>query len=149
MDDYIRSHKFVKHYTRYMDDFVVFVTNWRKGKVLREGISLRLFSMGLRLKENYQMFRFVDRGLDFVGYRFFRDYTILRKRNLYNLYKKECSAISLRKAQSIISSLGFASHCFSSKVRKLFNKKQLLNIIRRGGNNWHTHLCNLPQIGLA
>ena len=39
------------------------------------------------VKENYQMFRFVDRGLDFVGYRFFGDYTILRKRNLYNLYK--------------------------------------------------------------
>lgn len=149
MDDYIRSHKFVKHYIRYMDDFVIFVTNWRKGKALREGISLRLFNMGLRLKENYQMFRFVDRGLDFVGYRFFKDYTILRKRNLYNLYKKECNAISLKKAQSIISSLGFASHCFSSKVRKIFNKKQLINIIRRGGNNWRTHLCNLPQIGLA
>ena len=68
---------------------------------------------------------------------------------LYKLYRKECSAISLKKAQSIISSLGFASHCFSSRVRKIFNKKRLINIIRRGGNNWHTHLCNLPQIGLA
>ena len=84
-----------------------------------------------------------------MGYRFFSGYTVLRKRNLYRLYKKECSAITLKKAQSIVSSLGFATHCFSSKVRKLFNKGQLINIIKRGGKNWRTHLCSSPQIGLV
>ena len=152
MDEHIRSHKFVKHYIRYMDDFVIFVTNRRKTKKLRESISSILKDIGLKLKENYQMFKFEDRGLDFIGYRFFGGYTILRKRNLVKLYKKNHKldrVVTLRKAQSIISSLGFATHCYSSKIRKVFNIKHLKDIIRRGDINWHTHLHNLPQIGIA
>ena len=152
VDEYIRSHNFVKHYIRYMDDMLIFVSNWRKAKKLREGINEELAKLGLTLKENYQLYHYKDRGIDFVGYRFFNKLTILRKRNLKRLYRKHLkldSVITMREAQSIMSMLGFATHCYSSRVRKLFNTKQLRDIIRRGDRNWHTHLCSLPQIGVA
>lgn len=135
VDEYIRSHKFVKHYIRYMDDMLIFVTNKRKAKTLREGINKELAKLGLTLKSNYQLYHYSDRGIDFVGYRFFEGLTILRKRNLYSLYResnKLISVITLHTAQSILSKLGFASHCYSSKVRKLFNTKRLKDTVRRG-----------------
>lgn len=135
MDECIRSHKFVKHYIRYMDDFVVFVSNRRKAKSLREHIFKILAKLGLKLKENYQLYGFRDRGLDFVGYRFFEDYTILRKRNMKKLYRKRYKlgkVITFRIAQSIMSSLGYATHCYSSKLRKIFNTKQLKGVINIG-----------------
>ena len=151
VDEYIRSHKFVKHYIRYMDDMLIFVTNKRKAKMLREGINKELAKLGLTLKSNYQLYHYSDRGIDFVGYRFFKSLTILRKRNLYNLYSENNKlglVVTLHTAQSILSRLGFASHCYSSRVRKLFNTKRLKNIVRGGAENCHTHSHNLQMIGL-
>ena len=151
VDEYIRSHKFVKRYIRYMDDMVIYVSNKRKAKQLREGINNVLYNLGLKLKENYQMYHYKDRGIDFVGYRFFGKLTILRKRNLYNMYSENNrlgSVITLHTAQSILSRLGFASHCYSSRVRKLFNTKHLKGIVRGGAENCHTHSHNLQMIGL-
>lgn len=151
MDEYIRSHKFVKHYIRYMDDFVIFVTNRRKAKKLREGIAEVLAKIGLKLKENYQLYKFSDRGLDFVGYRFFGKYTILRKRNLVKIYRQKDKlkgVITEHTAMSILSRLGFATHCFSSYARKLFNMKHLKDIVRGSEYNWLMHSHNLQMIGL-
>ena len=152
IDEYIRSHKFVKRYIRYMDDMIIYVSNRRKAKQLREGINNRLHSLGLKLKENYQMYNYKDRGIDFVGYRFFNKLTILRKRNLYSLYSvanKLTPVITLHNAQSIISRLGFATHCFSSYVRKLFNVKHLKDLAKGGDYSWPTHSHNLPLIGIT
>ena len=83
---------------------------------------------------------------------FFDKLTILRKRNLYNIYNvanKLESVITLHNAQSIISRLGFATHCFSSYARKLFNMKHLKDIVRGSEYNWHTHLHNLQMTGVA
>lgn len=125
MDEYIRSHSFVKHYIRYMDDFVVYITNRRKAKLLREGISNVLSKIGLRLKENYQLYKYNDRGIDFVGYRFFGKLTILRRRNLYKLYRQYLrlgKVITRHTAMSIMSRLGFASHSFCVNLRTYLQK---------------------------
>lgn len=70
-----------------MDDMVIFGSNKKKLHKTRKEIEAYLETEGLRLKDNWQVFRFdyvkdgkrKGRDLDFMGFRFFRDRTILRK----------------------------------------------------------------------
>ena len=140
LDETIRANKTVSHYIRYMDDFVIFVRNKRKAKAIKAIILGELSKLGLRLKSNYQMFALSDRGLDFVGYRFFRKYTILRKRNHFKLLR-QARRMSLRShwgvksCQSIMSRLGLCTHCHSKYqykvVGNLININAVKEIIRR------------------
>lgn len=50
-------------------------------------------NLDLDIKSNYQIFSVDDRGIDFLGYRSFRNYTILRK-STYKQYKKKMLRIS-------------------------------------------------------
>ena len=86
------------------------------------------------------MFALSDRGLDFIGYRFFRKYTILRKRNHSKLLR-QARRMSLRShwgvksCQSIMSRLGLCTHCHSKYqykvVGNLININAVKEIIRR------------------
>ena len=122
-----------------MDDFVIFVRNKRKAKGLKPVISHELSKLGLRLKGNYQLFALADRGLDFIGYRFFRTYTILRKRNHFKLLRqaKRMSARhnwKVKSCQSITSRLGMCKHCYSKyqyrEVGRLVNLYSIKEVIR-------------------
>lgn len=71
-----------------MDDMVIFGSNKRKLHDIRIKISGYLENeLGLELKDNWQVFRFdyikkgkhTGRPLDFMGFKFYRDRTILRK----------------------------------------------------------------------
>lgn len=71
-----------------MDDMVIFGSNKKKLHKIREAISQYLETeLGLQLKGNWQIFRFdyakggkhYGRALDFMGFRFYRNKTILRK----------------------------------------------------------------------
>lgn len=66
-------------FVRYMDDYVIFGNP-------RELCDLKYYlrdsglpELGLSMKENYQVFNLPKEGLDFVGYRFFRNYQKIRK----------------------------------------------------------------------
>lgn len=88
LDHFIKEDLGAAHYIRYMDDMVVFGSNKRKLHDMRKQIERYLSQyLGLHLKENWQVFRFAyklkgkwyGRDLDFMGFRFFRDRTILRR----------------------------------------------------------------------
>lgn len=89
LDHYIKEVLHVKYYVRYMDDMVIFGGNKRELHRIRKEIETYLNErLGLAMKENWQVFLFdyvkkdgthVGRDLDFMGFRFFRDRTILRK----------------------------------------------------------------------
>lgn len=127
-DDNIRACDGVTHYLRYMDDFVFFSSNRRKAKKVREVAIAELDKIGLKLKENYQLFKVDDRGVDMLGYRFFRNYVILRKRNLKKILR---SAKNINKrhdysphnCMSFMSRLGQAKHCSSKYVFKHVGKQ--------------------------
>ena len=48
--------------------------------------------LDLRLKGNWQVFPVADRGIDFLGYRFFPGYTLARKR-IVNKFKRKIKII--------------------------------------------------------
>lgn len=87
LDHYIKEDLQAAHYVRYMDDMVIFGSNKKKLHRMRKKIAEYLEREGLELKDNWQVFRFNyvkdgkhrGRDLDFMGFRFFRDRTILRK----------------------------------------------------------------------
>lgn len=82
------------HYMRYIDDMVIFGSNKKVLHQTRQAISDYLENeLGLSLKDNWQIFRFSygnDKGrdLDFMGFRFFRNRTILRKTIMYKATRK-------------------------------------------------------------
>jgi len=89
LDHYIKEVLGVAHYIRYMDDMVIFGGNKRELHEIQRKIEAYLNDrLGLQMKENWQVYLFdyvkkdgshVGRDLDFMGFRFFRDRTILRK----------------------------------------------------------------------
>jgi RNA-directed DNA polymerase len=98
LDHYIKEELEATHYVRYMDDMVIYGANKRKLHKIRQAIQVYLETkLGLALKNNWQVERFSfvnkeakDKGrdLDFMGFRFFRNRTILRKSILLKATRK-------------------------------------------------------------
>lgn len=93
LDHFIKQKLRVKYYIRYVDDLVLLGPNKKNLHAARREIDRYLQSIRLQLKGNWQVFRVDDRGIDFLGFRFFRDRTILRKRNALRIRRR------LRKIQ--------------------------------------------------
>lgn len=89
LDHYIKEELRAVYYIRYMDDMCVFGRNKRELHRIRQAISDFLAEMKLELKGNWQVFRFdyldkktgnrKGRPLDFMGFQFYRDRTIMRE----------------------------------------------------------------------
>ncbi len=88
LDHFIKEDLQVKYYIRYVDDLVLLGSNKKKLHKARIAIEQYLESIGLKLKQNWQVFRVKGRGIDFLGFRFFHDRTILRKRNALRIRRR-------------------------------------------------------------
>lgn len=98
LDHFIKEDLGAPHYIRYMDDMVIFGPNKKKLHRMREEIDAYLRrELGLELKDNWQVFRYsykdekgndCGRDLDFMGFRFFRDRTVLRRHIMLKASRK-------------------------------------------------------------
>ncbi|NLO85923.1 MAG: reverse transcriptase [Clostridiales bacterium] len=79
-DHFMKENIRVKYYFRYMDDIVIFGSNKEYLHKLCWQIN-HYFQTNLRItmKENYQVFPTYVRGVDYLGFRSFLNYTLLRK----------------------------------------------------------------------
>lgn len=126
LDHFICRLKGVKYYVRNMDDIVIMGGNKKKLHRAREYISRYLETMlGLKLKDNWQIFKTDSRGIDFVGFRFFHEKTILRRRNFQKLrrnartankYLKTHRKIPPHIAAGLLSRAGQLKHCNGQNV---------------------------------
>jgi RNA-directed DNA polymerase len=79
-DHWMKETNHAKYYYRYCDDIVVLGPDKSMLHRLLDKIELYLHEhLKLRVKENWQVFPTFVRGIDFLGYRCFGDYTLLRK----------------------------------------------------------------------
>lgn len=120
LDHYIKEDLKATYYIRYMDDMVIFGSNKKELHRMRAAIEKYLNdNLGLKLKENWQVFRFdycgKYRDLDFMGFRFYRDKIILRKtimlkasRKAKKIFKKEKP--SIYAVRQMLSYLGWIIH---------------------------------------
>lgn len=89
-DHYMKEQCGAKYYFRYMDDIVIL---HHDKAFLHELYHTKIEpymneKLNLTIKENRQIYEVDLRGVDFIGYRFFHDYTLLRKKTYRNIRKK-------------------------------------------------------------
>ena len=85
-DHWLKEIKGVKYYYRYCDDLVILHGDKDFLHRLRVDIQEYLLSnLDLELKSDWQVFPTKVRGIDFVGYRHFVDYVLLRKSTAKNM----------------------------------------------------------------
>lgn len=86
---WLKEEKKVKYLYFYMDDIVIFGKSKEELHTLKREID-GFLAVNLQqvIKSNWQVFPSKVRGVDFVGYRFFGEYTLLRKSTCKNLKKK-------------------------------------------------------------
>ena len=127
LDHYIKEQLKVKYYIRYMDDMVLFHRNKKELHKIRISIENYLNNEKLELKGNWQLFKLDSRGLDFLGYRFFRGYTKLRRGNFLRIKRRikriaKRGKIRLTDAYAMISYNGWLKHCDSHNFKEKYVK---------------------------
>lgn len=109
LDHYIKEVLHAKYYIRYMDDMVIFSSNKKSLHKMKKEIEAYLSdNLHLKLKSNWQVFRFIypckgkERGrfLDFMGFRFYRKRTTLR-RNIMLKATRKARMISKKQKPTI------------------------------------------------
>jgi RNA-directed DNA polymerase len=79
-DHWVKETLWMRHYFRYCDDCVILHPDSNELHEILQQIEEYLFTkLHLTVKSNYQIFPTMIRGVDFLGYRSFGAYTLLRK----------------------------------------------------------------------
>lgn len=102
-DHWLKEKMGVKYVVRYADDIVIFHQSKEFLHLLKGEIDSYLNdNLKLKIKENWQIFPTEKRGVDFVGYRHFYGYKLLRKRT-YKRFRKTMLKIAkkIRKGTPI------------------------------------------------
>ena len=141
-DHYIKEQLKVKYYVRYMDDMVILGSNKRELHKLKLQIEEYLKNkLHLKLKSNWQIFPIAyvskkdnkehGRPLDFLGFQFYHDRTILRKHDLIALTrkvskvaKKSFDKLTKNDCLSVVSRLGMLKYADTYEIfQKWINSK--------------------------
>lgn len=125
-DHWIKEVKGVKHYFRYMDDICIFANTKEELHRLFHDIQEYLsVNLHLTIKSNWQVFPSYVRGVDFLGYRVFLNYILLRKstcklmkKKLNRIYNKCSNGNMMNYSEwcSIFSYSGWLDWCDSYRL---------------------------------
>jgi hypothetical protein len=150
-DHWLKEVKRVKYAFRYMDDIVIFGRTKEELHQLKNEINEYFRSkLYLTIKKNWQIFPTYVRGVDFVGYRMFLNFTLLRKSSCITLKKKMLKVknkvmkgklMNYSEWCSINSYKGWLQHCDSYRLTQKYitplkadAEKYYTTIIKKGGN---------------
>lgn len=144
LDHKIKEEFGVKHYIRFMDDMILFGSNKRELRKVKNLIESYLNNeLHLQLKDNWQIF-FMDsirckkkkgKFLDFLGFKFYRKHTGLRRkialkaqRKAKRIYKKGIA--NIHDARQMVVYAGFVKYAncyqwFISHIRRYVSIKKL------------------------
>lgn len=79
-DHWLKEEMGVKYVVRFADDMVIFAASKQElHSLIHEIKKYMKDNIEIRVKDNWQVFPTNTRGIDFVGYRFFYDFILLRK----------------------------------------------------------------------
>ena len=138
LDEFIRSHEVCKYYIRYMDDMLVLGPNKRHLYKLQEEIACKLKEWyGLDMKGNWRVF-LTDvgpksskhrEGIDMLGFRVYRDKTILRKKNFVGIrneyfhfkkMKRKGKKIDVKECMSFVSRTAHVRRVCNNTINKKY-----------------------------
>lgn len=142
IDRYMKQKFHCRYYLRYMDDIIVLGSSKSWLRRVRKKIDQLLTENHLVMKSNWQIFPVEDRGVDFVGYRTFHDYNLIRTKNkvkmrreMAKLEKKLDSGQDLDEHDRgcLASWGGILSWCDSWRLAKKTTKRVIRKMEAR---NW-------------
>lgn len=87
IDHAMKERYHCRYYVRYMDDIVIlgYSSQWlHRMKRILDGM---LSEIGLKIKDNWQVYPIDSRGIPFLGYRIFTDHILLKKRTKRRMQK--------------------------------------------------------------
>lgn len=142
LDHLITGAKGVRGHVRYMDDIVVFGSNKRQLRRVKDAVAAWLRSHGLALKPNWKIALFCrPRGmaLDFLGYQFRPERTTLRERLFLRARRRLARirerlgalATSAREASSAMSYLGWLQSSATRRWQERARLAELLPLLKR------------------
>lgn len=152
LDHYIKEQLRAVHYIRYMDDMVVFGKNKKELHRMQQSIETYLHEhFNLQMKGNWQVFRFdyierktgarKGRPLDFMGFQFYHDKTILRESIMLSCTRKvnrvaKKPKITWYDATAILSYMGYISNTdtydmYLQRIKPCVNVKKLKKIVSK------------------
>jgi retron-type reverse transcriptase len=133
LDHEIKSLGIELKYARYVDDMAIFCASKKKLHQVKAVIDNRLAELGLIVKVNWQIFRFhylprnpyvgkngkpatYGRPLDFMGYKFYRNRTTLRKTILKKIRAKavriwQKTKVTIFDSKQMVSALAWIKNC--------------------------------------
>ena len=129
VDRFIKEQLSVEKYARYMDDMIMFSSNKKKLHKAKNMLLKFLATLSLSLKYNWQIYKLPyktnnQRDVDFVGFRFFRFKTIIRKsiflrirRLIFKLLHRKYTP---KRARAFYSYNGYFKYTDSRKVMKKY-----------------------------
>lgn len=131
-------HQNSAHMLRFVDDFAMLGPNKRKLRRFVDALKSLLAKYGLTLKGNWQVFPVVKRGIDILGYRFWPNHILLRKRNALHIeqaVRKWLKHKTPHRARVVLAASGnvkwFNSRNFYEKYFKPLNRKELVYYANR------------------
>lgn len=93
LDHWLKEQKHQKCIVRYMDNIIILSNDKNELHELRKEIATFIWdNLHLKLKENWQVYPLASRPIDFIGYRYGKDYTLLRKETCQR-FKRLCHTI--------------------------------------------------------
>lgn len=125
-DHWMKEKQRCKYYFRYCDDIVILHSSKQHLHNFRKLTQEYIKKLKLNLKDNWQIFPIDARGLDFLGYRFFHGYTLLRKsiakrfkNTIKHIRENWRSMKPITVISSVMSYLGWFKY---ANCRNLINK---------------------------
>lgn len=114
-DHYIKEKLHLSYVVRYMDDIIVLSDSKEHLHEVRRKIDEYLTEkLHLHLKDNWQVFPVDVRGVDFVGFRFFHGYTLLRKRTCK---KFKCRMNKIKQKQDKGELINYSEWCSANSYK--------------------------------
>jgi hypothetical protein len=146
LDHFIKEKLGAKYYLRYVDDLVILGSNKRKLHQIRKDIEEFLATLRLKLKNDWQVSLVTSRAIDFLGLRFFRDRTILRKRNALRIRRRiekihRKPQLTYRDACAVVSYWGWIKRSDSFNFYNRYIKPKVNLQSAKGVISNHAKLC--------
>jgi hypothetical protein len=126
IDHFVKEICNMKYYFRYCDDIVMLSRSKKKLHRIFKEIKNKYAELKLQVKSNYQIFPVDDRGVDFLGYRFFHNFALLRKSIVLNFKKKikdiKCNFILMTGSEVVNGLMSYYGWIKHGNCAKLFYK---------------------------
>ncbi|MDM1545497.1 Retron-type reverse transcriptase [Ignatzschineria indica] len=119
VDMFLKHQLKIKYFARYMDDIVIFGGSYEELKEVKE--SLEEFSKSIGLRFSKWFINHKSKGVNFVGYRIFPDFKLIRKSSVKRAKRKLNRLSGIDRERFLASWLGHISHANTYNLKKRLN----------------------------